>query len=223
MTKNLFLSLLLLFAAQLYSQTIDRPNYGLKSHETLEIESVVLTPNSATFFMVIENRSLDGTFCADKNIFLLLPNGNRLKILEASGIPSCPDTYTFKNFGEKLYFSLTFPAIPKNIEWLDLVEDCDNACFSFNSVILNTDINQKIDHAYSLIQLGNLINASKEFESLLLDFKSKDNYYEGAIYSNLVTLYRKLGDDANAKKWFEVLLSSDIRLKEKYIESLKID
>lgn len=222
MKKNLFLSFLLLSAVQLYSQTIGRPNYGLKSHETLEIESVVLTPNSTTFFMSIENRSLDGTFCADKNIFLLLPNGNRLKIKEASGIPRCPDTYTFKNFGEKLYFSLTFPPLPKDIEWFDLVEDCENACFSFNSVILNTGINQKIDHAYSQVQLGNLLEASKEFESMLVDFKSQDNYYEGAIYSNLVTLYRKLGDDANANKWLGVLIKSDIRLKEKYIESLKI-
>ncbi len=224
MKKNIFLSLLfLLSAVRVFPQTIDHPNYGLKSHETLEIESLVLTASSTTFFMVIENRSLDGSFCADKKIFLQLPDGNRLKIQEATGIPRCPDSYIFKRFGEKLYFSLSFPAIPDNTDWLDLVEDCENACFSFNTVILNTDLNQKIDHAYALVDLGNFLEAHKEFEAMLLDFQSNNSSYTGAIYWNLVTLSRNLGDDSKANEWLDTLINSEIPLKEKYISSLKKD
>jgi len=224
MKKNIFLTLLILFfAVGMFSQTIDRPNYGLKSHETLEIESVVITDKSTTFFMVIENRSLDGSFCADKNIFIHLPDGNRIKVKEVSGIPRCPDAYTFKSFGEKLYFSLSFPSIPENTEWLDLVEDCDKACFSFNNVILNADLNQKIDHAYALVELGNYLEASKEFEAMLLDSQASNSCYKGAIYWNLVTLSRKLGNDPKANEWLDTLINSEIPLKEKYINNLKRD
>ncbi len=222
MKKNLFLSLLILSALQLYSQTIDRPNYGLKSHPTLDIESVVLTTNATTIFMVIENQSLEGTFCADKNIFIALPNGKHLKVKSSEGIPRCPDTHVFKLFGEKMLFSLTFPPMPAGTLWFDLIEDCDDACFSFNSVILDSGFNQKIDHAYSSLESKDLEKSALEFEALLPLFADKKCNYQAAIYSNLVDLAKMSGDTETAMKWLEILKNSDIPNKEKYIESLKI-
>lgn len=210
----------LLPLVSLFPQAIDNPNYGLKSHETLTIQSVVLTANSTTLFMVIENRSLDGTFCADKNIYLLLPEGKRLKIKSADGIPRCPESYVFKSFGEKLYFSLSFPELPKGTEWFDLIEDCNEACFSFNSVILDALLNQKIDHAFVMTETGETEEAIKEFEALLIDFSGKNCSYEGAIYWNLIQLYRKNGDESKASEYLQRLISSENPLKEKYIENL---
>jgi hypothetical protein len=222
MPKNILLTFLLLGAiVRIYPQTITRPNFALKSHPTLEIESVVLTAGSTTLFMVIENKSLDGTFCADKNIFIVLPNRKRLKIKEARDIPRCPDSYVFKSFGEKLYFSLIFPALPKGTLWFDLLEDCDEACFSFNSVILDTGLNQKIDHAYSVLESGERDKASLEFESLLPDLSGKKCPYEGAVYWNLIQLARQMGDEKKSAEWLEMLRKSDNPLKERLIENLK--
>jgi len=222
MKKPIFLiSLILLFAVRMFSQTIDQPNYGLKSHPTLEIESIVMAPGATTLFMVIENQSLDGTFCADKNIFIVLPNGKHLKIKSTEGIPRCPDTYVFKSFGEKMLFSLTFPPIPEGTRYIDLVEDCNDACFSFNSVILDPAINQKIDHAYSSLESKDPEKASMEFEALLPLFSDKKCSYTGAIYTNLIELSKATGDELKAQEWMEKLVNSDIPMKEKYIESLK--
>jgi len=222
MKNYFFLSLFLLSAAQLFSQTIDRPNYGLKSHPTLDIESVVITPNSTTIFMVIENQSLEGTFCADKNIFIALPSGKHLKIKSTEGIPRCPEVHAFKLFGEKLLFSLTFPPLPSGTLWFDLIEDCNDACFSFNSIILDSGINQKIDHAYSSLESKDFEKSALEFETLLPLFTDGKCSFQAAIYSNLVDLAKMSGDTEMAKKWLEILRNSDIPYKEKYIESLKI-
>jgi len=222
MSKKLILTFVIFTTViRLFPQTITHPNYGLKSHETLDIESVVPATHSTTLNMVIENRSLDGTFCADKNIFILLPGGKRLKINKAEGIPRCPDTYVFKNFGEKLFFSLIFPALPEGTEWFDLVEECNEACFSFYGIILDDKLNQKIDHAYALSGSGEYEEAGREFESLLLDLYGRKCSYEGAVYWNLVHLARKVGDESKAGEWSEKLNNSDITLKKKYAEVLK--
>ena len=222
MKRNIFLtSLILLFAVRVFSQTIGHPNYGLKSHETLEIQSIELSTSSTTFFMEIENRSLDGTFCADKNIFIVLPDGKRFKIKSTQGIPRCPDAYVFRSFGEKLNFSLTFPPLPDSVKWFDLIEDCNDACFSFNAVILDPLLNQKIDHAYAVAELGETEASIKEFEDLLSDFAGRNCSYEGAVYWNLITLSRKLGQKEKADEWLNKLINSDISLKEKYIENLE--
>jgi hypothetical protein len=223
MFKNLLLLFFLVFTSiESFCQIIDHPNYGLKSHETLNIESVVLTSNSTTIFLVVENRSLDGTFCADKNIYLQLPDGKHLKVKETDGIPRCPETYVFKTIGEKLYFSLSFPALAQGIPWFDLIEDCDDACFSFNPVILDVGLNQKIDHAYAAAELGETEASSREFEELLLDFSGRNCSYEGAIYWNIVNLYRKSGNEIKAGEWMDKLMNAEIPLKEKYIENLQM-
>ncbi|MCB8998871.1 MAG: hypothetical protein H6540_02215, partial [Bacteroidales bacterium] len=103
-----------------FSQTIVQPNYGLKSHPTLEIQSIVISPAATTVFMVIENRVLDGSFCADKNIYIVAENGKHIKLISAEGIPVCPDSYKFNNFGDKLHFSLVFPPLPLETKWIDL-------------------------------------------------------------------------------------------------------
>lgn len=222
MLKSFLLLLAFLFLrSPIYSQTINHPNYGIKSHPTLEIESIALASGSTTLFMVIENRILEGSFCADKNIFIVLPAGKRLKVTEAEGIPRCPEVFTFQNIGEKLYFTLTLPALPSGTKWFDLIEDCNDACFSFNGVILDEALNRKIDHAYSLIDAGDKSKAIIEFEALLNEFSGKNCSYEGSIYSNLIELSRQTGSEKKADEWLQKLKDSDIPLKGKYLESLR--
>jgi len=103
--------LLVLGQAVINAQTIVSPNYSLKSHETLRIIKVELRPEAVFFHLSIENRIEGGTFCADRNIYLVYPDGKKSRLVSSSGIPVCPDTYKFRFVGEKLDFVLAFPAL----------------------------------------------------------------------------------------------------------------
>jgi len=97
MKKMVSISILLnLFTIYLFPQTVLRPNFALKSHETLEITKVEMSPEKTTIYFSIENRIEGGSFCADKNIFLIYPDGSRMKLTKANGIPVCPENYYFK-------------------------------------------------------------------------------------------------------------------------------
>ena len=110
--KHTILILLLLIKTSLfYSQTIIAPNYALKSHETLIISKIDVSREKTVVYLSIENRIAGGQFCADRNIFIINPDGTRNKLTSSSGIPICPNTYNFKTIGEKLDFILTFPAL----------------------------------------------------------------------------------------------------------------
>ena len=81
-------SSVLLFCAigviNIYSQTVNHPNSGLKSHETLEISKVVTTAQKTVIFLSVENRITGGYFCADKNIFIIYPDGTRTRLISSN-------------------------------------------------------------------------------------------------------------------------------------------
>jgi hypothetical protein len=93
--------LLLSLSGFLNSQTFISPNYSLKSHATLNIIKVEARPGATIFYMSIENKIKGGTFCADKNIYIIYPDGKKSKLDSSTGIPVCPDNYKFKAPGEK--------------------------------------------------------------------------------------------------------------------------
>jgi hypothetical protein len=222
MIRKLLLSFVLLISSVLvYTQTINHPNYGLKSHETLNIESVIYSDNSFTLNMIIENRSLEGNFCADKNIFIILPGNKKLKIISSEGIPVCPDAYNFSFIGEKLRFKLWFPAIAPDINWIDLIEDCNNACFSFSTIILDSTLNLDIDEAFSMLGSGKNTEAILTFEKLFEKVRIQKVPLEGNILMNLVLLYRKQGNPDQVKKYYQILRDLQTPESAKYIEILK--
>ncbi len=136
---GMFVWLVMTGTTCIYSQTIVKPNYALKSHETLEILKVDAGPTKTVINFSIENRIEKGEFCADKNIFIIYPDGTKLKLTGSTGIPVCPATYKFKYIGEVLGFTLSFPPLKPGTGWIDIVEDCESNCFSFYGVSLNPD------------------------------------------------------------------------------------
>jgi hypothetical protein len=104
-----------------HCQAIIRPNFDLKSHETLEIREVSVSAEMTIISLSVENRIPGGTFCADKNIYVIYPDGSRSKLLSSKGIPVCPDSYKFKATGEILHFTLSFPKLKQGTGWIDLV------------------------------------------------------------------------------------------------------
>ncbi len=200
--------------------TIISPNYSLKSHETLEIKKIESGSKATIFYMSIENRIAGGEFCADKNIFLLYPDGKRSKLGSSTGIPVCPEKYKFKAPGEKLDFVLEFPPLKSGTEWVDLIEDCSDNCFSFYGISLNSSINKKIDDAFAFAASGNETKALTVFISIAGGIDKNNRGIEGLLYINIIKLARETGDDAKAEEWYKKFKLSDAPRLSAYLKYL---
>ena len=53
----------------------------------------------------------------------------KLKLLNVIGIPLAPEKHCFKKLGDTLQFSLIFPALPKDWEVFDFIEDTTAALY----------------------------------------------------------------------------------------------
>lgn len=212
MTRRLLITAILpvLFVGVLNSQTLINPNYSLKSHETLRIIKIELKPEAAIFYMSIENRIENGTFCADKNISLIYPDGKKRKMISASDIPVCPDAHVFKSPGEKLDFVLTFPPVAKGVEWVDLIEECNENCFSFYGIALGVDLNERIDNAFRLAENDETAKSLASFIALADELSTSGHGISGLLYVNIIKLSASTGDYKKAGEWYRKLKSSDL-------------
>jgi hypothetical protein len=222
MKIKLLASILIILAGKCAnSQTIVKPNFGMKSHETLEIDSIETDGKTSRISMVIENKTKDGFFCADSNIYVVLPQNKKLKLIATKGIPICPESYHFKTFGEKLKFSLVFPPFPPNIKWIDLIENCDDRCFSFNTIILDNLLNGRIDVAYNLMNGGKNSEAITSFEKIMEEIKTDKMPLEGNMLMNLIFLNLRIGNREKAKVYYENLKNLKTTDSARYLEILK--
>jgi hypothetical protein len=204
----------------LFSQSIVAPNYALKSHETLEIKKIETTIKATVFYMSIENRIDNGTFCADKNIFIIYPDGTKNKISYSSGIPVCPDSYKFKKSGEKLDFVLTFPPLKPGTECIDLIEDCSDNCFSFYGITLNQYLNKKINDAIALVENDQPAQALTKFINLAEETDNKNYGIEGLLYMSIIRLAKDAGNTTRAAEWYNKLKISGAPGVSQYLKYL---
>jgi hypothetical protein len=223
------ISVLFFFAAgvvNIFSQSYNQPNTGLKSHETLQISKVEITSQKTVISLSVENRITGGNFCADKNIFIIYPDGSRLKLTRAINIPVCPDTYNFNSIDEKLQFTLEFPPLKAGTEWFDLIEDCMDNCFSFYGVTLNNDLNKMIDDAFVLVENEEPANALVSFINITEKTDTKNLGIEGLLYISIIKLAKETGNTAKAAEWYNRLKSSGaprLLLYIKYLNSQGIN
>ncbi len=222
MKKRIYAIVILLFSITgfINSQTFLNPNFALKSHETLEIKKIESDATSTVFYMSIENRREGGTFCADKNIYVVYPDGNRSKMSSSKGIPKCPATYKFKTIGEKLEFTLTFPRIKQEIGWVDLIEDCSDNCFSFYGVTLDSTLNKRIDYAFSLAENKEPAKALVSFMNIAGEIDKRNIGIEGMVYINIIKLASETGDYAKAELWYKKFRLSGAPRLSQYIKYL---
>jgi hypothetical protein len=203
-----------------FSQTFIQPNIGLKSHETLELKKIEITSEKTIVTLQIENRIGGGNFCADKNVFIIYPDGSKNKLVNAAGIPQCPDTYKFKSIGEKLGFTLTFPPLKPGTDWIDIVEECSDNCFYFYGVTLDNDLNKRLDDAFIIAAKGDPEKTMLLFRNILESVDKQNLGIEGLLYINIITAAAEAGDKVETSVWYKRLLSSKTpRLKE-YIKYL---
>lgn len=205
----------------LKAQTFQQPNIGLKSHETLELRKVELYPEKTVVSLSVENRRTDGgTFCADKNIYIIYPDGDRVKLKTASGIPVCPDSYKFKSVGEKLLFTLEFPPLKAGVKWIDIVEDCTTNCFWLYGITLDDELNKKVDEAFLLASKGDPLKTQLLFRKILETVDSQNPGIEGALYLNIINAAIEAGDKVETTVWYKRLLSSKAPRLNDYVKLL---
>jgi hypothetical protein len=206
--------------SSILSQTILQPNYSLKSHETLNIIKVEIRSEATIFYLSIENQIEGGSFCADKNIYIIYPDGKKSKLESSSGIPVCPDTYKFKTPGEKLEFVLSFPPLKKGTEWIDLVEECSANCFSFYGISLDNDLNKRIDDAFALAENEEPAKAMVSFINIAEKIDKNNPGIEGLLYINIIKLAIETGDNAKAGEWYKKFKLSNAPRLSQYIKYL---
>lgn len=221
MKKNGFTLALILSAFSLcQGQIAVNPNSALKSHETLSIIRVEGGPEYTKIYLQVENLRQGGNFCADKNIVIIYPDGTRLRLIKADGIPVCPEIYKFSTIGEKLSFTLTFPPLRNETGWFDLVEDCQENCFWFYGVTINNDLNKRIDELFALAARNTPEQNIRAFRSMLEELDNSNPGIEGLLYINIINAAIEAGDRVEASVWYNRLKSSDAPRREQYLKYL---
>lgn len=203
-----------------FSQTYIQPNTGLKSHETLELKKIEITPDKTVVSLQIENKIEGGNFCADKKVFIIYPDGSKSKLVNAVGIPQCPDTYKFKNIGEKLEFTLTFPPLKPATDWIDIEEECASNCFHFYGVTLNNDLNKRLDEAFIIAATSDPQKNMLLFRNILETVDKQNHGIIGLLYINIISAAVEAGDKVEAAVWYKRLLSSHSPRLSDYVKYL---
>jgi hypothetical protein len=203
-----------------FSQTFLVPNVALKSHETLDIMKVATSNERTDIFLKVENRIKGGNFCADKNIYLVYPDGTRSLMTGSNGIPVCPDTYKFRSPGEHLDFVLTFPPIRKGTGAVNLIEDCEQSCFSFYGIILDNTLNKNIDDAFTRAENDEPAQALVSFTRIAEQKGDQNSGAAGLLYLNIVKLSKATGNSVKAAEWYKKLETSGLPETALYIKHL---
>ena len=216
----IYISAALLITDVVSGQVITSPNYGLKTPETMEVKKIEAGDSETVVYLSVVNQIKGGSFCADKNIVLTCSDGTKLKLLSAEGIPVCPEQYKFRFTGEKLDFVLRFPALKPGTEWIDIVEMCDNYCFSIYGITLNSILNARIDNIFGRIGKEAPSVIIPELVSLLNEIDNQNLGIEGLLYLTIIKLSKESGNESGAAEWYRKFKSSGSPSLAYYLQNL---
>ena len=204
------------------AQIFEKPSFSLTSHPTLEILSIEKWEDQTVINIRVKNQRLSGSFCMDKETFLLNSLGTEeWQLTSMEGIPACPDQHRFKSIGEILDFSLVFPAIPDEVSYINLVERCEDACVSVKYILLDEDLNVRINEGFDLYGIGRLSASLQVFEEIMES--SYDDYSPvfGTLYLYMMSIQYELGRSKEVKRIFNELKESSIVGREEFIETAR--
>jgi len=213
------------FAAS-YGQEILSPVVKVKSHPTLEIEKIMLTPDSSVFYMNIKNQ-LDkgGYFCVNRDVYITIPGSKqKYNMVHSQGIENCPQVHRFNSPGESVSFRLVFPPLPAGTKEVDMIENCDDHCFYLKGIVLDPELNAGIknfEKALILFRQDKKQEALVLFEQITENEKyPEEKHYAYSLYI-VPLLYLETGNEDKAKNAFYKLKNSSIKNKEYFIDKLR--
>ncbi len=229
--KRILLATLLLVAivGQTWGQQlVEKPAVVEQSHKDMVIESITFYSDSTVFVVSIENKlPVGGWFCIDQNTYLEVPEKSaRYKVRKQKGAPTCPTTYGFKKVGEVLRFTLVFNAVSPSTRTLNLVENCDKACFYFKGIILDTKLNADIklyEEGVKLYADDKIDEAIDCFSRIVEVIPSNPIHVYGYSYYNLIHIYADRKDSQSAMFWFDQLKKSGLPDKQYFIDAVNRD
>jgi hypothetical protein len=155
MKQVLIIVLLAAFSGAVSGQSVESPNYGLKSPLTAEIVRVDFNADATVVWMTVMSDINNAWFCIDRNTFLVRPDGMKIKLTGLKGLPYCPATHKFKRPGEKAAFSLTFPPTGM-LPWFSIVEECMGGCLSFRGIVTDASLNNRLNEAFAFRDPGTI-------------------------------------------------------------------
>ena len=220
--RHIVLSCIILLATMNgFSQSVTNPNYGLKTPKTLEIVRVDFGEDATVVWLTLTSDINNAFFCIDRETYLRKPDGSRLKMTGLKGLPNCPSTYRFKKPGEKVAFSITFPATGV-LPWFSVVEQCAGGCMAVYGIVTDANLNSDLTKAYALADRGDNAVAYRLFEDIITRTDTLNLGIEGAVYTNLIILDRKAGRLETARSWYDRMMTSDTPDLAKYIDNLRL-
>lgn len=203
-------------------QIYEHPNFSLNSHPTLEIQSVERWEDRTVVNLSIKNERISGTFCIDSNTVLRNSLGDEeYPLLHMEGIPACPLVHRFRSIGERIDFSLVFPPVPEEIRYLDLLENCSENCVSIKYILLDEDLNARINEGIQLYNLGRENAALRIFQDLLQTDYDGISPVFGTVYLYLISIHYEMGDSKEAKNAYRELRESGIIGLEDFLEAAR--
>lgn len=219
MKKFIFSLIFLIAGLQVSAQQLDIPNFAWATHP-MKINKIERTGNATVVELSITNQKASGgNFCTDKNIYIMdVLSGKKYFMNYSKGIPVCPDTYKFTGIGEILTFQLYFPPIDTKTKYINIIENCDNYCFSITGVILNKEFNEDINLGYQYYKENKLDFAVFAFKKAVEKYP---DYPFGKFYIDLIQVYIENNDIANAKIWYNKLKSSNFIDKNEVLHQLQ--
>ena len=222
--KTVFYILVLMvgFQVRLVAQVFEKPSFSLTSHPTLEIMSIEKWEDQTVLNIRVKNQRISGSFCFDKETFLLNSIGSEeWKLTTMDGIPACPDQHRFKSIGEVLDFSLVFPAIPDEVKYIDLHEGCEDACVSVKYILLDEEMNKRINEGFNLYEIGRLSASLQVFEDIME--AEYDNYSPvfGTLYLYMMSIHYELGESKEVRRIFNEMKESSIIGRDEFIEAAR--
>ncbi len=230
MIKQLFFLTVLLAVTHItISQTvIDRPFAAELSHPELSVESIILYKDSTVCHFTVENKADNGGwFCADRNIYIETPQTRQRYYRTSSrGIPTCPAVHNFSRKGETLSFTLVFPPIPAGLNAINLIEECDKACFHFKGLILNNKLNSDIrtfNQGMDFYAKSDVNQAIECFTRVVEEIPANPTHVYGYAYYHLVMIHHSKGDKLTAGFWLSQLKASALPNKDYFIRMIKRD
>lgn len=204
---------------QIGAQQLNIPNFAWATHP-MKINKIEQLADLTVVELSITNQlASGGSFCANKNIYLMdVLSGKKYYLLYSKGIPVCPDKYEFTAIGEILTFQLYFPSVDSKTKYINIIENCNNYCFSISGIILNKALNEDINLAYQYYKENKLDFAVFAFKKALEEYP---DYPFGKFYIDLIQVYVEKNDLTNAKSWYKKLKSSNFIDREEVLHQLQ--
>lgn len=221
MKRILILVFILFNCILMQAQEINKPNFAIASHPMM-INNISFTSDQMVIDLTIENKVIGGNFCINKNTYTEEVLGKKkFMMTNSKNIPICPEVHQFSRIGKKLNFQLYFPKPDIDIQYLNLIEDCDENCFSMLGIIFDQKMNEEIDEAFKTFDNGNYESCKTILVNII---KAHPEYPFGFLYLNLVQVLVIQEEIEKAQEYYQIVANSNFQDKQFILEQLnKLD